>query len=261
MSLKLVSLASGSKGNCTYIASETTHLLVDAGVGTKRIAEALSKDNVGIRDLDGVLITHEHDDHVSGLQCLAAMGVKVYAHERIMPALVRKAGPVAFENVDFFDAGFLIGDIRIYPFRIPHDTAYPLGYSFECGQSRVSVATDVGHVTEGILSNLKGSQIVLLEANHDTEMLLHGAYPKTLKTRIRGANGHLSNDSAALVATALAGCGMKRLILGHLSEENNCPELAFSTVVAALEKNGFSVNDVAVYIAYQNKCGEIYIAK
>ena len=261
MSLKIMSVASGSKGNCTYIASETTHLLVDAGVGTKRIAEALSKDNVGIRDLDGVLITHEHDDHVSGLQCLAAMGVKVYAHERIMPALVRKAGPVAFENVDFFDAGFLIGDIRVYPFRIPHDTAYPLGYSFECGQSRVSVATDVGHVTEGILSNLKGSQIVLLEANHDTEMLLHGAYPKTLKTRIRGANGHLSNDSAALVATALAGRGMKRLILGHLSEENNCPELAFSTVVAALEKNGFSVNDVAVDIAYQNKCGEIYIAK
>lgn len=261
MSLKIMSVASGSKGNCTYIASETTHLLVDAGVGTKRIAEALSKDNVGIRDLDGVLITHEHDDHVSGLQCLASMGVKVYAHERIMPSLVRKTGPIAFESVDFFDAGFLIGDISVYPFRIPHDTAYPLGYSFECGQSRVSVATDVGHVTEGILSNLKGSQIVLLEANHDTEMLLHGAYPKTLKTRIRGANGHLSNDSAALVATALAGCGMKRLILGHLSEENNCPELAFSTVVAALEKNGFSVNDVAVDIAYQNKCGEIYIAK
>ena len=136
MSLKIMSVASGSKGNCTYIASETTHLLVDAGVGTKRIAEALSKDNVGIRDLDGVLITHEHDDHVSGLQCLAAMGVKVYAHERIMPALVRKAGPVAFENVDFFDAGFLIGDIRIYPFRIPHDTAYPLGYSFRTRQHR-----------------------------------------------------------------------------------------------------------------------------
>lgn len=124
------------------------------------------------------------------------------------------------------------------------------------GGARVSVATDIGHITEGILSNLKGSQVVLLEANHDVEMLMKGSYTQRLKTRISGANGHISNDCAANVATVLAHCGLKTLILGHMSEENNCPELAFSTVLSALDANGFS-DKVRVELAYQNKCGEL----
>lgn len=256
MSLKIMSIASGSHGNCTYISSETTHILVDAGVNLKRISDALKAIGVGITDLSGVVITHEHDDHISGLSALSNAGVKVYAHERVMPHIARRIGPIPFENVDFFDAGFEIGDIAVYPFRIPHDTVYPLAYTFVSGGARVSVATDIGHITEGILSNLKGSQVVLLEANHDVEMLMKGSYTQRLKTRISGANGHISNDCAANVATVLAHSGLKTLILGHMSEENNCPELAFSTVLSALDANGFS-DKVCVELAYQNKCGEL----
>ena len=255
MSLKIMSIASGSHGNCTYISSETTHILVDAGVNLKRISDALKTIGVGITDLSGVVVTHEHDDHISGLSALSNAGVKVYAHERVMPHIARRIGPIPFENVDFFDAGFEIGDIAVYPFRIPHDTVYPLAYTFVSGGARVSVATDIGHITEGILSNLKGSQVVLLEANHDVEMLMKGSYTQRLKTRISGANGHISNDCAANVATVLAHSGLKTLILGHMSEENNCPELAFSTVLSALDANGFS-DKVRVELAYQNKCGE-----
>lgn len=256
MSLKIMSIASGSHGNCTYITSDTTHILVDAGVNIKRITEALKTVGVGIADLSGVVVTHEHEDHILGLSALANAGVKVFAHERVMPHIVRRTGPIPFENVDFFDAGFEIGDISVYPFRIPHDTVYPLAYTFASGSAKVSVATDVGHITQGILSNLKGSQVVLLEANHDMEMLMKGAYAPRLKSRISGANGHLSNDCTANVATVLAHNGLKTLILGHMSEENNCPELAFSTVVSALDANGFS-GKIRVELAYQNKCGDL----
>lgn len=262
MSLKIMSIASGSKGNCTYVASENTKLLVDVGVSPKRIQEALSRDGCSISDLKGVLITHEHDDHICYLRALADKGVPIFAHERIMSAIVRRVGNIPFESVDFYDAGFNIGDISVYPFRIPHDTVYPLAYSFECDGARISVATDIGHITEGILSNLKGSQIVLLEANHDLEMLIKGDYRANLKTRIRGANGHLSNDSTALIVRNIAKCGLKRIILGHLSEENNCPELAFSTVVEALRAEGLTEGvDVDVELALQNKTGEIYYCK
>lgn len=261
MALKIMTIASGSRGNCTYIASDTTRLLVDAGVGIRRIQEALKHDGATVGDINGVLITHEHEDHISGLKALADRNVPVYAHERVMASIVRRVGSVPFENVDFFDAGFTIGDIAVYPFRIPHDTLYPLGYSFECGGARISVATDIGHITEGILSNLKGSQIVLLEANHDMEMLIKGRYSKSLKTRIRGAKGHLSNDTAAIIARTLADFGLKRVILGHMSEENNCPEIAFSTVVAALNRDGYTENDVAVELALQNKTGDIFCIK
>ncbi len=262
MSLKIMTIASGSKGNCTYVASDNTRLLVDAGVSPKRIEEALSHDGCSISDLNGVLVTHEHSDHICYLRALSDKGVPVYAHERVMSAIVRQTGSIPFESVDFFDAGFEVGDIKVYPFRIPHDTLYPLAYSFECGSARISVATDIGHITEGILSNLKGSQIVLLEANHDLEMLIKGAYRRELKTRIRGANGHLSNDSTALIVRNIAKSGLKRIILGHMSEENNCPELAFSTVVDALCAEGLTEGvDIDVELALQNKTGEIYYCK
>lgn len=262
MSLRIMTIASGSKGNCTYIASDTTKLLVDAGVGIRRIQEALALDNTKISDLQGVLITHEHEDHISGLKALSDRGVPVYVHEKAMAAVVRRLGVnIPFQDVEFFDAGFTVGDIKVYPFRIPHDTAYPLAYSFECGTARISVATDIGHITEGVINNLKGSQIVLIEANHDIEMLTNGSYTPRLKTRIKGANGHLSNDSAALICRTLCDFGLKRVILGHMSEENNCPELAFSTVVSALNRDGYTEKDIAVELALQNKEGEIFYIK
>lgn len=258
MALKILNIASGSHGNCTYIASETTKILVDAGVGIRKLTNALEIANTKITDINGIVITHEHNDHISGLPSLYAKGVPVYAHERACAAICRKAGGIAFENVDFYDGGFMIGDILVRPFRIPHDASYPLAYTFENNGTRISVATDIGHITDGLISNLLGSQLVVLEANHDLEMLIKGSYRSSLKKRIQGANGHLSNDSAGIVACNLAGHGIERLILGHLSEENNYPELAFSTVVQVLEREGIKEGkDIFIDIALQNKIGEL----
>lgn len=259
MSLKIQTIASGSHGNCTYIASETTNLLVDAGVGIRRINEVLAENQIKLSDINGVLITHEHADHISGLRALADQGVPIYAHERIFAAISRKLGAIAFESVDFFDAGFNIGDILVRPFRTPHDSVYSVGYTFSNGTSKMGVATDIGHISEAIIANLSGCQLVLLEANHDMDMLIKGAYSQRLKQRIRGANGHLSNDSASIIVSRLIDCGLKRVILGHLSEENNYPELAFSTVLEAINRAGLCEGkDICVEIALQDKKGEIF---
>ncbi len=259
MSLIIQTIASGSHGNCTYIASETTHLLVDAGVGIRRITEVLAENKIEISDLNGVLITHEHADHISGLSALAERGVPVYAHERAFASICRKVGAIAFESVDFFDAGFTIGDILVRPFRTPHDSAYSVGYTFSNDGSKIGVATDIGHISEAIIANLSGCQLVLLEANHDMEMLIKGAYSQRLKQRIRGANGHLSNDGASIIVARLIDCGLKRVILGHLSEENNYPELAFSTVLETINRAGLCEGkDIFVEIALQDKKGEIF---
>lgn len=258
MSFKICTIASGSKGNCTYIECGGTHLLVDAGIPLKRLERELSELDIKLSQIDGVLITHEHADHICGLKQLADAGVPVYAHERALSAICRKSGALSFESVDFYDGGFEIGAITVRPFRIPHDAAYPMAYAFQSGGEKVSVATDIGHITEGLISNLKGSTTVLLEANHDLEMLLKGGYSPQLKRRISGANGHLSNDSAGIIALNLLPFGLKNLILGHLSEENNYPELAFSTVVQAVEREGAREGrDIHITVASQYKKGDI----
>lgn len=258
MSLKILTIASGSHGNCTFIASETTKILVDAGIGVRKLANALEIVNTKITDINGVVITHEHTDHICGLPQLHKRDVPIYAHERAQSSIRRRTGDIAFECVDFYDGGFMVGDILVRAFRIPHDASYPLGYSFECKGVRISVATDIGHITDGLISNLMGSQLVLLEANHDIEMLMKGRYRSSLKKRIQGGKGHLSNDSAGIVATNLVGHGLERLLLGHLSEENNYPELAFSTVVQKLESEGIKEGkDILVDIALQNKIGDL----
>lgn len=262
MSLKILTIASGSHGNCTFIESETTKILVDAGIGVRKLANALEIVNTKTTDINGVVITHEHNDHISGLSSLNKKGVPIFAHERAYAPICRRVGNIAFESVDFYDGGFMIGDILVRPFRVPHDASYPLGYSFECNDVRISIATDVGHITDGLINNLLGSQLVLLEANHDLEMLMKGRYRVSLKKRIQGSKGHLSNDSAGIVASNLVGHGIERLILGHLSEENNYPELAFCTVVQKLESEGIMEGkDIIVDIAFQNKIGELIEVK
>lgn len=260
MALHIFTIASGSKGNCTYIASETTKILVDAGVGIRRVSAALGSVGASVGDLAGVLVTHEHTDHISGLCALSDRGVPVYAPDRLFAAVCRRTGAtIPFVGVDFFDAGFTVGDILVRPFRTPHDSAYSVGYTFSCGRAKVGVATDIGHINDAVIANLSGCHTVLLESNHDTEMLLKGGYAPRLKQRIRGANGHLSNDSAAIIVSKLVNSGLKRVILAHLSEENNCPEIAFETVVEALTRCGKKEgSDVFVEVASQNDIGELY---
>ncbi len=257
--LRICSLSSGSKGNSIYIASDTTEILVDFGMSYAYVCDALKSIGTDISNIAGVVVTHEHADHVCGLLKASQEGIKVYAHARTTLAINAKYGRIQTENLPFYDGGFVVGDITVLPFRVPHDAVYPLAYSFVSDGDKITVATDIGHPTEGIINNVKGSRILLLEANHDREMLLAGDYPEKLKKRIDGANGHLSNENALEILKRVVTPQTKRIILGHLSEHNNTPELAFQTIIDGLRRNGIvDGKDVTVDVAVQSKTTRVY---
>lgn len=256
MSLKLVSLASGSKGNATLILSNNTAILVDAGISYTRIATELKDFGLTPDMIDGVVITHEHADHVCGLAKLCEH-THIYAHPLTARALCAKCDTLKnFADVDDYEGGFDIGDIKVSPFRIPHDAAYPLAYSFACGHARCSVATDIGVPTKGVLCNIQNSSVVLLEANYDAQKLKEGKYPAWLKERIASNIGHLSNDATARIASRLCdGSEVQRLLLGHISENNNTEQLAFDTVLKTLKERD---SEIELYVAHQNRRSEVF---
>ncbi len=257
MSLSLVSLSSGSKGNATLIFSDNSALLVDAGLPVSKLEAELKEFGLSAADLDGVVVSHEHDDHIRGLKGLAKQ-VRVYAHPLTRLAIERRQG--GLENavdVDDFENGFKVGDIDVQPFRIPHDAAYPLAFSFSLGWARCSVATDIGTPTMGLLRNVKDSAAVLLEANHDVDMLKKGSYPYPLKMRILSDKGHMSNADAARVAGKLSGHSeVKYLILGHISQQNNTEKLAYDAVKEALS-NACDKN-ICLALAHQGRRSEVF---
>lgn len=257
MSLKFVSLSSGSKGNASLIMSGSTAVLLDAGVAFSKLQAALGEFGLSASDLDGVVVTHEHDDHIRALPKLSSYA-KLYVHPQTARAIELRQGYVQnVAPVRDFELGFNIGDIEVYPFRIPHDAAYPLAFSFKCGGARLSVATDIGVPTVGLLKNIKDSELVLLEANHDVDMLNAGNYPPRLKARILSGKGHLSNAAAGRVAQLLSGkSNIKTLLLGHISQNNNREELAYSCVRAALDAVSDATIDVK--IARQSARSEVF---
>lgn len=245
--MKLCTLVSGSSGNSTYISDGTTSVLVDAGVPGKRIECELSAIGVEPGSIDAVLVTHEHIDHVAGVGVIARRyHIPVYANRGTMLAMtaagildrIMPEDLLVFEN----NTDFICGTLRVRPFSIPHDAADPVGYRFTSGGVSVAVSTDIGEITPCIRENTLGCRAVLLEANHDVVMLKNGPYPYPLKKRILGENGHLSNDNSALFACELAKSGTETIILGHLSKENNTPELALETVTKGLESGGLLQN-------------------
>ena len=262
MSLTFVSLASGSKGNSTLIISETTAILVDAGLSYNATVTALREFGLTPSRLDGVVITHEHSDHIRSAQRLSE-DTKMYIHPLTARAMCERYGAVKnIAHVDDFENGFKIGDIDVEPFRIPHDAAYPLAYSFECGGARCSVATDIGVPTVGVLRNIKDSSLVLLESNHDLDMLKNGKYPYMLKQRILSNNGHLSNDAAAKIVGLLSHdreSRVTKIVLGHISENNNTEQLAFDTVNAMLKK--CENTETELYLAHQYARSEVFEIK
>lgn len=259
MSLKIVSLASGSKGNCTLILSDTTAILCDAGVSFSRISESLRWFGLTPSMIDGVVITHEHSDHICALPKLSEK-TAIYAHPKTATEIYSRQGVLKnYRDLQYYECGFSIGDVKVFPFRIPHDAAYPLGYTFECHSERVSVATDMGLPTVGVYNNIKNSAVVLIESNHDVEMLTNGNYAPSLKRRILGNLGHLSNDACAVMAERLIGSDVQTLVLGHLSENNNLPELAIGAVKGRLLSRGCNTIDVS--IALQHQKSEVYEVK
>lgn len=248
--LNFCSLYSGSSGNCLFIESENTKLLVDAGVSLKKIEEGLTSLNIEPSSLDAVLITHEHSDHIKGLSVLSKKyNIPVFANKETWNFLPKDK--IIEENQKQFNMykEFKIGDLNILPFEIPHDAINPSGFNISVGNSKISVATDLGHVTQEIFNLLKNSKFIMLESNYDPEVLKCSSYPYKLKTRIAGPNGHLSNNTAGKVISRLVNNGLKSVMLGHLSKETNFPELAMRTVIEELQSCNISHDAINLNIA------------
>lgn len=221
--------ASGSSGNCLLLSCGNTHILIDAGISKRRVEQSLAPTGISMRDIGGVLITHEHSDHISGLKMLLKYyAIPVYAPHTVANRL-RGCLPEVEPCLHIIpvNESFSLGELRITAFHTPHDTDESVGYRV-CGDSVFAIATDMGHVTEEVSAALTGADTVLIESNHDEDMLRYGPYPIYLKRRILSDSGHLSNASCAALARSLAESGTGRIILGHLSRENNSPSLALS---------------------------------
>ena len=225
--MKIKVFASGSGGNCLLLSDRDTHILIDAGISTRRLQQSLRAAGLDIRDIGGVLITHEHSDHVSGLKTLLRKsGLPVYAPHTVAARLCGFLPEAAdFVRVIRTGEAFSLGGLRVRAFHTPHDTDESVGYRVE-GSGIFALATDMGHVTDEVLEGLSGADAVLIESNHDLDMLCNGPYPVRLKRRILSERGHLSNADCARLAEELVRKGTRTVILGHLSRENNRPELA-----------------------------------
>lgn len=239
--MRFCSLFSSSSGNSTFIGSAKTGILIDAGVSAKRLKQALLSREIDPSELAGIFITHEHSDHIKGMRILASTyNIPVFATAGTMDFLEENGHVTSkfpFEIID--EKGVEIGDIFVKAFKTPHDSVESCGYriSFPDGQA-AAIATDTGCVTDKMRENMLGCNLVMLESNHDVGMLQNGPYPYYLKRRILSDVGHLSNECCAEFVKSLVEKGTGRIFLGHLSKENNFPDLALQTGLAALNEIG-----------------------
>lgn len=242
--LKLYSLISGSSGNCSVVTDGKTHIMIDCGTSGKRAFEALERIGIDPRSLAAILVTHEHSDHIRGVGVIARkLKIPVYATRGTHAAM-------GIGNIDDSQMRFVTPDmtedisgIGVTPFTIPHDAEDPCCYSFSDGMDKVSIATDTGYMPESLLSRISGSRSIILESNHDIDMLRYGEYPYPLKQRILSNYGHLSNAAAAQTALELIKSGTEHIMLGHLSDKNNRPEIAQLVTYNYLTDKGVRVGD------------------
>ncbi len=262
--MRLCSIASGSSGNCIYVGSDKTHLLVDTGISKKRIEAGLKELDVKGEELDGILITHEHSDHIQGLGVFSRKyGIPIYATPGTLEGIKNYSSlgkmPEGLYNPIKIDEKFKLGDITIDPFRISHDANEPSGFRMECGSKSVAVATDLGKYDEYTVKKLQDLNAVLLEANHDIHMLEVGSYPYHLKRRVMGDKGHLSNELSGKLLCDILHDDLKYIVLGHLSKENNYAKLAYETVKleVTLGDNEYKGEDLNMAVAKRNEISEI----
>ncbi len=262
--MRFQSFASGSSGNCCYIGTERSHVLVDAGISRKRTAQALKDLDLSLQDLSGLLITHEHSDHISGLpMIMKTTQMPVYATRGTIAAILSGArgsemDPLRFVEIEA-DVPFSVGDLTIRPMTISHDAADPVGYRLESGGKKAAVCTDLGCFTDYTAECLKDADVLLLEANHDVNMLQVGPYPYHLKQRILGSRGHLSNAASGKLLTEVLNDHMKGIWLGHLSQENNLPELAFETVRVEIlcGDSGYRPEELPIRVARRREPSDV----
>lgn len=262
--MRLCSIASGSSGNCIYVGSEATHLLVDVGISGKRTEAGLNSLGLTANDLDGILITHEHMDHINGLGVFARKyDIPIYATVGTIEAIkscskYSKLDDSLFHTVQA-DRKLIIKDLSINPIRISHDAADPVAYRIGYGSKKVGICTDLGVYNDYTVECLRGMDAVLLEANHDVNMLQVGSYPYYLKQRILGERGHLSNENSGKLLSRILHDKLQAIILGHLSRENNLPELAYEAVrmEITLGDNPFKANDFHMQVADRGEVSPI----
>ncbi|MBR2409769.1 MAG: MBL fold metallo-hydrolase [Lachnospiraceae bacterium] len=254
--MRVCAIASGSSGNCVYVGHEGTHLLVDAGISGKRIETALDSIGIPTKSVKGILITHEHSDHIQGIGVLARRyGIPLYGTAETLCGMLKgktNIGRIPEELLHEVKPGetLLFDGLTAKAHSVSHDAANPVCYTFEADGKKAAMVTDLGTYDEKILEAVADSEILYLESNHDVNMLMVGSYPYYLKQRILGERGHLSNDTAAKLLCEVLHPGLRHVILAHLSKENNLPELAYETVrielQAAAEKQGIPMPDLFV---------------
>ena len=262
--MRVCSLASGSSGNCIYVGSDDTHILVDVGVSGKKTECGLAGIDLSLSDLDAIVLTHEHADHVSGLGVISRKyGIPIYATGGTIEALWDSSSLGEVDSSLFNeitpDVPFQIKDLGLVPIKISHDAAEPVGYKINNGNKSFGLVTDLGYYNDYIVDYLKGTDAVLLEANHDINMVQVGPYPYYLKQRILSDRGHLSNENCGSLLSRILHDDMKQIILGHLSHENNLPELAYETVRVeiTLGDNPYKADDFPIMVAKRGEASKL----
>lgn len=254
--MRFCPLYSGSSGNSIFVASEKSRILIDAGLPGKSIDSALKSINENTEDIDGIFVTHEHTDHIKGIGVLSRKyDIPIYANELTWDAMINKIGKIKEHNIKVLHSNYVeVGDLQIVNHEISHDAVAPVGYSVYNNNKKCCVATDLGYFSEDIRKVLYDADIILLESNHDEEMVKFGPYPYPLKKRILSEVGHLSNDACGKAIVELTNEKPKHIYLGHLSKTNNYPELAYKTVENILLDENISIGeDVYLTMAHRDK--------
>lgn len=268
--MQMASIVSGSSGNCIYVGNDECSFLIDTGISKKKIEEGLSSIELSPKDIDGIFITHEHLDHISGLGVFTRKyPVPIYGTKETLD-YIKHCGKLGNLDLDLFhpieaEGCLEIKNMKIHSFRISHDALNPVAYRFETIENKkhkkCAIATDLGMYTDYTIQNLTGLDVVLLESNHDVNMLQVGSYPYQLKQRILGKKGHLSNEMSGRLLNSILHDNIKKVFLGHLSRENNFEELAYETVRSEIttSSNQYKADDFDIEIASREKASELVV--
>lgn len=261
--MKICSLASGSSGNCIYIGNEDTNLLIDVGISGKKVRLGLEEIGVDPSTLNGILITHEHSDHIKGIGVIARKyKIPMYTNQQTFKTVLGNKSVGIIDEALYKEVNenqsFMIGSIKVTPFSSSHDAIDPLCYIFNHKDKKISVATDLGTYNDYTKSFLANSNVLFIEANHDVRMLEVGPYPYYLKQRILGDLGHLSNELSAKLVCEIYHEALSHIILGHLSHENNMPDIAYETVKAEmLSRLEITDDQLNIIVAKRNSNTEL----
>lgn len=244
-------LASGSKGNCIYLGTEQTKILIDAGLSAKKIEEKLNEINVDISEIDAILISHEHTDHIQGLRVLAyKKGIPVFANQETAKGIIDAFHEVPKFKIFSTGETFEFGDLEIHPFTIQHDTLDPVAFTIRTGALKLGFCTDLGFATSLVRTHLQNCDYIYLEANHQPSMVHASSRPMVYKQRVLSRNGHLSNEDCGRILADVAHSNLKHVHLAHLSSECNTPDAAMATVKGILKEKGI---DLEICCAPQDK--------